>query len=631
MGAEIFAAELIVVFILVCVLFHRHGNIRTLQPAVTASVLIAWWFSFVIVFVVPVDVSDVLYEKCLFEHCGDLQNITVNCSSACNKPLSYLPKHYLEIFWNIVFWSSQLLTWIILPLLSSYVAAGEFTIGGKLKKALIENAVIYGTLGILFGILLIYVVASKHLDGEAIKVLCITSSNTWGLLVLIFLMGYGLVQVPRAIWERSSYTDLLAKNRFDVSKIKIELEEAQEKLSEILEEVRHINTLVSRSNELRNFVNIIILKCPTLLSEDLANINYDDYAHGLEDITISRSNLVSIHAKVISAHNNKHRCQVIWDRTVSEGLDLEDMVRMKNKEHISESTLETMNFYLQVYVVPILLKFVASLFAIISLVVVWSEMVFSVKHPTLSVCALLVSMVKSPGAVVFVSIGFISYMCLCAYYTIFKLRLFNYYYMAPAQQTDDYSLLFSATVLSRLTTPLSLNFINLTHMDPRFNIEVQTAFNSIMGSFEVIPFIAKGFNVYYPILIALIGLATLLKLGTRCMAFLGFQTFVSDDEISMDYVEEGKQLLTRERRARERGEPRSEQNVPSRSSSKPATSGRYENRKLLSKKSSGDNSFDNDRAKLLESEDYDPNSLLDTAPSASSYNRKKTTTLFDDV
>ena len=56
---------------------------------------------------------------------------------------------------------------------------------------------------------------------------------------------------------------------------------------------------------------------------------------------------------------------------------------------------------------------------------------------------------------------------------------------------------------------------------------------------------SAGFNVYYPILIALIGIATVFKLGTRCMAFLGFQTFVSDDEISMDYVEEGKQLLNR--------------------------------------------------------------------------------------
>ena len=59
---------------------------------------------------------------------------------------------------------------MILPVLSSYVAAGEFTISGKVKAALIENAVIYGTLGILFGVLLIYVVASKHLDKYVILI-----------------------------------------------------------------------------------------------------------------------------------------------------------------------------------------------------------------------------------------------------------------------------------------------------------------------------------------------------------------------------------------------------------------------------------------------------------------------------
>ncbi|KAL5251562.1 hypothetical protein ACHWQZ_G017060 [Mnemiopsis leidyi] len=630
MGFGLFAVELLAVFLLVCLLLHRHGNIRTLHPAVTVSVLVTWWFSFVIVFVVPMDVSDTLYDKCTKDRCVNMTES--NCTVLCDPPLSYLPQQYLEIFWNVVFWSSQLLTWVILPLLSSYVAAGEFTISGKVKAALIENAVIYGTLGILFGVLLIYVVASKHLDKEAIKVLCITASNTWGLLVLIFLMGYGLVQVPRACWERSSYSELLTQKRFDVSKIKIELEEAQEKLSQILEEVRHINRLVSRSNELRRFVDIIIQKCPSLHNEDLANVNYDDYANGRDDITISRSSLVSVHGKVISAHTNMHRCQVLWDITVSDGLDLEDWVQMKNKEYRAESTLGSIKYHSRVYVIPTLLKSIAVLFALMSLVIIWSEMVFSVKHPTLTICAILVDVVKKPAIVVVVCITFISYMCLCAYYTIFKLRLFNLYYMAPAQQTDDYSLLFSATVLSRLTTPLSLNFLALVHQDTRYNPDIQTAFTTIMGSFEVIPFIAQGFNVYYPILIALIGIATLLKLGTRCMAFLGFQTFVQDDEISMDYVEEGKQLLNRERRSRERGGKNENNAKPS--------SKRYENKKLLPSRSQSDNTgrFEGDRARLLDSEDYDTNSLLDATPSSSyrhqntsSSHKNKKSSLFDDV
>ena len=41
------------------------------------------------------------------------------------------------------------------------------------------------------------------------------------------------------------------------------------------------------------------------------------------------------------------------------------------------------------------------------------------------------------------------------------------------------------------------------------------------------------------------GLATLFKLGSRCMAFLGFQMFVADDDVSLDMVDEGKALLSR--------------------------------------------------------------------------------------
>jgi len=629
MGAAPLVVEVFVCFLLVLLLLHRHGNIFTSHPAVTASVLIAWFFSFVIVFIVPMDVSNTNFDQCV-ENCPI--NITINngdCAD-CRRPASYLPQTVLEYFWNIVFWSSQLLTWAILPLLSSYVVAGEFTIRGKIKQSLIENAVIYGTLGALFGVLLIYIVASRNLSMDAIRVLCITASNTWGLLVLIFLMGYGLVQVPRAMWEKGNYSDTLTKRRFDVGKIKIELEEANEKLDMIIEEVRHINRIVSRSSELRPLVNIIIDKCPSLQSEDLANVDYDDYATRRDDNTISRSSLVTVHAKVKSTHANVHRCQVVWERTVNESLNLEDWIKMANTDMRGLSIQEKLNYISRVYVLPWYYKAIALLAAQVSLVIVWSEMLFSVKKPTLSICALVVKHIHSPAVIEVVCFLLISYMCLCAYYTIFKMRIFNYYYMAPAHQTDDYSLLFAATVLSRLTTPLSLNFLSLVHVDPRYNAELQTAFTTIMGSFEVIPFIAKGFNVYYPILIAIIGLATLFKLGSRCMAFLGFQMFVADDDVSLDMVEEGKALLSRERRLRERSETRQD-NITRLREPRPA-----ESHKVQSK--SRDSTFDSDRARLLDSEEYDPTSSA-IMSELNNTNQRKTSnkkpsgkqSLFDDV
>ena len=32
----------------------------------------------------------------------------------------------------------------------------------------------------------------------------------------------------------------------------------------------------------------------------------------------------------------------------------------------------------------------------------------------------------------------ICYMCICAYYTIFHVRVLNYYYLAPNHQSDEY-------------------------------------------------------------------------------------------------------------------------------------------------------------------------------------------------
>lgn len=37
----------------------------------------------------------------------------------------------------------------------------------------------------------------------------------------------------------------------------------------------------------------------------------------------------------------------------------------------------------------------------------------------------------------------IAYLCVCTYYTVFKVRIFNYYHLAKNHQTDEYSLIFS--------------------------------------------------------------------------------------------------------------------------------------------------------------------------------------------
>ena len=66
-----------------------------------------------------------------------------------------------------------------------------------------------------------------------------------------------------------------------------------------------------------------------------------------------------------------------------------------------------------------------------------------------------------------------------------------------------------------------------------------------MGHMDVLSFISKGVNVYYPMCIVLVCLATYFSLGTRCLNCLGFQTFIIEDDLSAEYISEGKDIAQR--------------------------------------------------------------------------------------
>ena len=123
----------------------------------------------------------------------------------CHPPYSLLAPDVLPSLWRVVYWSSQFLTWLILPLMQSYSQAGEFTRWGKLKSSLWDNAIFYSSYLLIALILLIYVAVqpSLHLTWDRTKAIAAAASNTWGLFVLVLLLGYGLIEVPRNLWNRS--------------------------------------------------------------------------------------------------------------------------------------------------------------------------------------------------------------------------------------------------------------------------------------------------------------------------------------------------------------------------------------------------------------------------------------------
>ena len=234
MAAGVFVFDVLVTLLLSGYLLYSYGNWMRHRLAVTLAVLIAWYFSFLIIFIIPLDVSSTAYKQCV--NATKAENGTVvptkppsrngtyiteaeilqaknlshvsksfESKSKCVPPSSLLDDNVLPDLWRVVYWTSQLLTWLILPLMQSYTQAGEFTVVGKLKSALWDNAIYYMSYLLIALVLIIYIALQPDLklDWERTKAIAAAASNTWGLFVLVLMLGYGLVEVPRNCWNRT--------------------------------------------------------------------------------------------------------------------------------------------------------------------------------------------------------------------------------------------------------------------------------------------------------------------------------------------------------------------------------------------------------------------------------------------
>lgn len=62
-----------------------------------------------------------------------------------------------------------------------------------------------------------------------------TASNTWGLLILTVLLGYGLVEVPRSLWDTTRRKYTMNHCYFKAAKLYTDLAEADDNLKEVTE------------------------------------------------------------------------------------------------------------------------------------------------------------------------------------------------------------------------------------------------------------------------------------------------------------------------------------------------------------------------------------------------------------
>ncbi|XP_027205526.2 G-protein coupled receptor-associated protein LMBRD2B [Dermatophagoides pteronyssinus] len=616
-------AVIITNFFLTFYLLNRYSNFGRQNLLITISVFISWFFSFNVVFILPLDITSTIYNQCIirnnitnngtdyignnqttsiisnissplplsFDHHNFTQignNLTASNDSSqiksnnesqqstfiCAKPWSYVPKNVLQNLWKFIYWSSQLLTWIILPIFQSYSMSGEFTVWKKIESSLKENLKYYCLFGFLFLIFLFYYATKQRLTMESLKIFCISASNTFGLFLLLILLSYGLVDIPRNFLKNYQCNHQYKLNYlyFRIGKINEEKYETNCQLEDLLDELRAYYVKISKENGyhyLMNKLQIIIDKCPESFRNELNESSID-----LDlNFELNEKRLVSLNSKINKAMQTSHRTEVQYQMLIKQAIHLEEIIKELNDDENSSlkasSSLNNVSrierwlirnvpnveFLLQhkhIIVYKIFFLVFGYLFALFSISIVWSEFTFSIKSIPISIFALIINLIDyNYFWIELFSMLSIAYLSCCCYYTIFKIRIFNYYYLSKHQQTDEYSLIFSGMLLCRLASPLCLNFLSLIHFDSHVStesIEEETSFTQIMGHLDTISYISDYIFIYLPLFMSVFCVAILFKLDMKLFSYFGFGQYSLFDEISQEYLLEGEKLVKREQR-----------------------------------------------------------------------------------
>eukprot|EP00727_Mastigamoeba_balamuthi_P013827 m51a1_g9067 hypothetical protein (789) ;mRNA; f:91909-94699 len=473
----------------------------------------------------------------------------------CHAPMIVLPKDVFILGWAMLYWSAFFLCWIIYPFMQSYVTAADFTVLMRWRQSFKENIIFYGLCGVGGVAFVVAMIFWRGLGIEDLINLCMMLANAWGLLLLILLLSYGLVEIPRSLWRQGNYAERLQRLSFDATPNKESVDACKENLMQTLEKVRQLDLAIDEGGPFRPHIDTVVRKCPPMYTRAKAHD---------KRIDITYKNVVNVHYQLIWQKIYLTQAQVQFDTLLNEAYKIEDILKAKQNRtwairwsnrsaHCgkmrSTATYAWLEYLFYVYLRGPLLRVLSLLCAALSLVIVWSECTFMIRDPVLSVFAIIAnSDVVRQSDMLLTLIFFVplTYIVVCAYWSTFSLRLFRYYRLLPNQQTDGNSIMFSAALLCRVAAPLALNFLLIHRCYTGTSFEVVMA-----GMKKMLSWRGWSITEAAPLLLLIFCPVTLFSLGTRCARLFHIRRFDYSadefDESQQEAISEGRHVVAAER------------------------------------------------------------------------------------
>ncbi|KAE8448142.1 hypothetical protein EG329_009746 [Mollisiaceae sp. DMI_Dod_QoI] len=549
-GSELFALiSLIVISLGVVLLIRYYLPLRSTPAYLTVPIFFALGLPASIILLVPIDLA----------------------SNARNQDAGsrgiWLPSGVLLVSWRVSYWLTFCLTWFILPLLAEFVDSGYREPKAKLMYSLRANAqyqaIIFGA-GIAT---MIYIFVSYGVHVESLKATVMALAYCWGLVLAIYLMGHGLVVIPRSLFRNASISGRLKRIQVNAVKVHDKMDDAIQNLEDLEAQVAELTKRKTGSatqfkdwiEELADDTHLPESR-PRTLSRRLS-IPEVNIPH-----VITERYLADLSRNLLKAQHSRARYLDEWDRLLQEATDVQAILDSAASKHIEigqaspdapfidQLTLLTpyTRYLYKYWFLPYMRILLGCFLSLASFCIVWSEIIKSI-NPLFSIIAITV--VHHPtserGQIGFfgqvIAACWILYMYAAALTSLTEVKVWRGRALVR-RNTHGESASWYALQVAKLSVPLSFNF--LTFLSP--DIYMDTVFYDFLGNFIRLTDLGTWFDWLFPCFILVPVCAAIFNLYGKVANCTGFGGVIDDDEEENESGygtgswREGRDLIERE-------------------------------------------------------------------------------------
>lgn len=446
-----------------------------------------------------------------------------------------LPDNVILNNWKVNYWIMFALTWFILPMLQEFYRSGYSSTMGKIQDAFKQNLKFQAMmLGVsVLGIL--YLMLEAGLSFNHLKLMVIALSHIYSLILATWLMGHGMISIPRNCWIKGSTASELRHNYLRLLRLSDDLEDTKVSFKDDVLQVLRLK-LNFTSDAVEDFeFRDTILGMYSKIPEDIREQVERQYMH--DNTIIERDQVTPTYmSKLQSGFNNNLHKYVGYESAFNSMI-----LRIVELEKPRTNELKN-------WIKPVANRVGAVILAMVSFIILESEFFHSTRLSLLNVCIFTSGAFKNGTAQFLLAAAFFAYMLFAALSSLTQLKIFNMYHLVP-RNSDPVLACWYTMYTARMAIPLSYNFITLA-------VDRSCIFETWYGQSIKLTGLFNLLNNWIPRLILIPVFLNMFHVYDKLKRKIGWANFDDDEDDNANdprfsNIAEAKRIVNREVSRRE--------------------------------------------------------------------------------